>query len=304
MLEIRNQLEKFGLKIARDDGSEYALYCPFHNNTDTPAFSINKKTGLWQCFNPSCGKSGSINSLAKYLGVDGNYVRDYSIEEIEDSLHVEAEEEAENWEEAMERIAINYNSREVDKVDYLIQRGIHSTTLQHFEVGYSEKKELIVIPARDEHYQLVGFIGRRINTEIKPKYRYSKGFPRKDILFNLNNAKHYDSVIIVEGSLDAMKIHQAGFPNVVATLGANVTNEHVSLLNSYFNEIIIFHDNDEPGEAMRRRIYSQCPRKEIRLVEYESDDVKDAGDMGEAAIRNMVRNSIDFLSWSFSNFEV
>jgi DNA primase len=303
MFNVKQELEKLGLNVARDDGQEYALYCPFHHNTDSPAFSINKKTGLWCCFNPDCNQSGSLSSLSAKLGGTFHEHREIDIDDILQSLNDSdeelQEEVAEDWEEAMERVSINYDSNETEKLDYLVNRGFHLSTLKHFGVGYSEKKGVIVIPARDEHYRLKGFIGRHTDEKIKPKYKYSKGFPRKGVLFNLNNAKHYGTAIVVEGSLDAMMVHQAGFPNVVATLGANVTDEHIQLLNHYFNEIIIFYDNDDPGRKMRDRICQECPMKELRLVIY-GNDAKDPGDLTVDQIRDMITDSVDYLSWSFN----
>lgn len=305
MLDVKEELEKLGLSVARDDGDEYALFCPFHINKNSPAFSINKRTGLWKCFNPDCDQSGSLVGLSKRLGGDLHVHREITDEEILDNLlYAEKEEEQEDWGEAMERVSIDYRSDEIDKLDYLIQRGFHPMTLKHFGVGFSEKKNMIVIPARDDKYRLVGFIGRAIDPNAKPKYRYSKSFPRKDILFNLNNAKHYSSVIVVEGSLDAMSIHQAGFPNVVATLGANVTDEHIKLLNSHFNEIIIFYDNDQPGHSMRDRIIKECPMKQVMVVNYGNLEAKDPGDLEADQIADMIAGSIDVLSWIFNESPV
>lgn len=300
MLDVKAELEKLGLHIARDDGNEYALNCPFHNNMNSPAFSINKKTGLWKCFNPECDQSGNLSRLSSRLGGDYHIHREISDDEI---LALLAEEELtpeEDWNEAMERVSIDYRSDDIDKLDYLIKRGFHPMTLKHFEVGFSEKKGMLVIPARNEKYHLIGFIGRATDPNAKPKYRYSKEFPRKGVLFNLNNAKHYESVIVVEGSLDAMAVHQAGFPNVVATLGANVTDEHIQLLNSYFNEIIIFYDNDEPGFKMRDRIIRECSQKTIYVVDYGKLDAKDPGDLSGEQIAAMVGGAVDILSWVFN----
>jgi DNA primase len=239
MLNITEYIESKGVQVIRDDGKELACYCPFHSNMDTPAFYVNKVTGLWICFNPSCGKTGSLRDLMQFFGDHGKIVRDYSLDDIQKNLlYSDIVYEDNTWDEALDEIRVDLPD-ESDKVKYLIDRGFSVETLSYFDIGFSPSKKRIVIPARNERHKVVGFIGRTTNPDVQPKYLYSKGFPRKDILFNLNNAKRYDSCIIVEGSLDAMKIHQAGFPNVVASLGATITDNHMKLMSKYFDTIII-----------------------------------------------------------------
>jgi DNA primase len=302
MLDIFSYLESKGVQIIRDDGSELACYCPFHNNLDTPAFYVNKKTGLWICFNPSCGKTGSVRDLMEFFGDHGKFVRDYSIDEIDLNLSFIDKENKEDhsWELVLEEIAVHL-PEESYKLQYLLDRSFTIETLEHFGVAFSQAKKRIVIPARDERHLVVGFIGRTIDPEVQPKYLYSKGFPRKDILFNLNNAKRYDSCIVVEGSLDAMKIHQAGFPNVVASLGASITKQHIEKLNKYFDKIIIFSDNDIAGFSMRDIIINGLYHKDLKIVQFEDPDIKDPGDMNDEQIASHINNSIDFFTWSFDN---
>jgi DNA primase len=302
MLDIFSYLESKGVQIIRDDGSELACYCPFHNNLDTPAFYVNKKTGLWICFNPSCGKTGSVRDLMEFFGDHGKFVRDYSIDEIDLNLSFIDKENKEDhsWELVLEDIAVNL-PEESYKLQYLLDRSFTIETLEHFGVAFSQAKKRIVIPARDERHLVVGFIGRTVDPDVQPKYLYSKGFPRKDILFNLNNAKRYDSCIVVEGSLDAMKIHQSGFPNVVASLGASITKQHIEKLNKYFDKIIIFSDNDTAGFSMRDIIINGLYHKDLKIVEFEDPDIKDPGDMNDEQIASHINNSIDFFTWSFDN---
>lgn len=302
MVDIPSYIESRGVQIIRDDGAELACYCPFHNNLDTPAFYINKKTGLWICFNPSCGKTGSLRDLMEFFGDHGQIIRDYSLTEIEQNLSfIDSDKSADySWEQVLDEISIDFSS-ESHKLQYLVDRGFSIETLEYFGVAYSETKKRIVIPARDEKHFVIGFIGRSIDGEVQPKYLYSKGFPRKDILFNLNNAKRYDSCIVVEGSLDAMRVHQAGFPNVVATLGASVTKQHIEKLSRYFDKIIIFSDNDQAGYTMRDIIINGLYFKDLKIVVFDNPDIKDPGEMSDTEISDHINNSVDFLGWSFEN---
>lgn len=300
MHDITAYVESKGLQVIRDDGAELACYCPFHSNMDTPAFYINKKTGLWICFNPSCGKTGSLRDLMEFFGDHGKIVRDYSLNEIEENLLYKHSDEDEGWDQVLESISVDYEN-DSSKLNYLINRGFSIDTLEYFGIAFSETKRRIVIPARDEKHKVVGFIGRAISDDVQPKYLYSKGFPRKNILFNLNNAKRFDSCIIVEGSLDAMKVHQSGFPNVVSSLGATITKEHISMLASNFDTIIVFSDNDGAGNAMRSEIIANLNDKNLKIVDFTDSSFKDPGDMTSEQIAYYISNATDYFTWSFKD---
>lgn len=298
MFNVMKYLEDHGVDVVREDGLELACYCPFHANADSPAFYINKKTGLWICFNPGCGKRGSMRDLMEHFGDQRSFVKDVEYDDILDMLREDPDHEVdEGWEDTLEKITVQFPEQR-NKVAYLLERGFSEETMEYFGVGYSSTKERIVIPVRNEHFKTIGFIGRSTNDVIQPKYLYSKGFPRKEVLFNLNNAKKYPWVIVVEGSLDVFKVHQAGLPNVVATLGAAVTKEHVILLNKYFDKIVIFSDNDFAGYVMRDHIIEGCKQKEIKIVEYPEGE-HDPGGMDEDLIVTLVSKARDYFAWLF-----
>ena len=291
-----------------ETATEYSVYCPFHNNTDTPALYINKNSGLWICFNPACGKKGNIHKLAEYFGVaiSTKFVKkDISVDELISSL-VQHHEHISygDWDEALDRIAIDYDDiANVTKLEYLIDRGFDLEVLEHFEIGFSERQGRVVIPCRDDVFKLVGFIGRAIRQDQNPRYRYSDGFPKASVLFNLNNAKFYSDVFVTEGSLDAIRVHQAGFPNVVATLGSNVNRQQIDLLNRYFDNIIIMSDADDAGRAMKKLIVDGCKTKNIYVVSYP-EGIKDPGEMSSDQIVSAIDLKMDYLDWLFMSTAV
>jgi DNA primase len=250
------------------------------------------KTGLWQCFNPSCGKKGNFRHL--YKQVTGKpFGKDIKLDHVALQNNIDRElnyEEAEKEQLNISDIEIDYsNEDDLVKLLTLHERGLEYNILEHFEVGYSIAKDRVVIPVRDAQYKAVGFIGRAIKSEQEPRYLYNKGFKRADVLFNIQNAKQYSSCIIVEGSIDAMFIHQAGFPNVVATLGSKISDYQYKLMKRYFDSIIVFSDNDEAGEQMKRDILFACSGKDLYTVELPADK-KDAGEMTQEEIINTLTN--------------
>lgn len=289
---IRELFDNYNIHIHNEGMNEVTIFCPFHKNLHSPAFYINVKTGLWQCFNPSCGKKGNFRQLYKQI-TGKPFTKDIKLDHLALKNAIDRDlnyEEGEKEQLNISDVEIDYsNQDEVNSLLTFIERGLSIKTLEYFEIGYSTKKERIVIPVRDAQYKLVGFIGRAVSTEQEPRYLYNKGFKRADVLFNIQNAKQYDSCIVVEGSVDAMFIHQSGFPNVVATLGSKVSEYQYKLLRRYFDKIIIFSDNDEAGEQMKHDILDACSGKELYTVTLP-EDRKDAGDMTETEIKLTLTN--------------
>jgi DNA primase len=198
---------------------------------------------------------------------------------------------------------------------YMLDRGFSDSTMAHFQVGYSLKKNLVAVPIHDWDGNPVGVIGR---TLIGKRFENSERVPTRKTLFNLHRAKKTgEKVIVVESSMDAMRIHQAGFPFVVATCGGFFTEAHQQLLNRYFNEIIIMTDNDDPdklrtlncnkcantcsghnpGRALGDKIVNTMRHKRIRWATYDygviyPHNAKDAGDMTEEEIQKCIGGAI------------
>ncbi|NDB56842.1 toprim domain-containing protein [bacterium] len=288
--DIESFLEEYHLDIHSSSGSEYIIFCPFHKNVNTPSFYINSVTGLWQCFNPSCGKKGNFRQLYRHV-TGRSFESKIKLDPVELQSVIDAGFIVQQEKDIdISTIGIDYNNiDEIKKVQQFIDRGLSFKTLQYFEIGFSEIKNRIVIPVRNHQYKIVGLIGRAISKEQEPRYLYNKGFKRADVLFNIQNAKHYTDVIVVEGSVDAMKVYEAGFPNVVATLGAQVSNYQASLLRKYFDSITIFSDADEAGNAMRDAIIDLCRGKKIYSAQISSG-CKDPGDMNTEEITKNINN--------------
>jgi len=139
------------------------------------------------------------------------------------------------------------------------------------------------------------------------KFKNSTNLPKNKTLFNIHRAKKIgDHVIIVESSFDAIRIHQSGFPNVVATLGGHISTDNINLLNRYFNKIIIMTDADQAGRELGISISNKLKNKDILWASYSygkiyPHDAKDAGDMSEEEIKICIKNAvsdIEYKSWN------
>tara|TARA_Y100001949_G_scaffold85285_1_gene72035 strand:- start:1198 stop:2082 length:885 start_codon:yes stop_codon:yes gene_type:complete len=289
LADLQTLLSRANVNIQSQGIEEISIYCPFHRNVDSASCYINTKTGLWQCFNPSCGAKGNYRQLHRRLlneEVSEKNVVDPQTLKFKLNKALTQDEELEL---SMDNLILDYEEDSY-KLETLLSRGFELDTLKYFEIGFSDKKQRIVIPVRDGSYKIVGMIGRATREGQEPRYLYTTGFKRAKVLFNLCNAKQYDSVIVTEGSLDAMKVHQAGFPNTVATLGSKISEMQFLYLRKCFNEIIIFSDNDVAGEAMKCSIMVSCRGWKIRQVDYP-DGRSDPGDMTVDEISQAVSNS-------------
>lgn len=117
---------------------------------------------------------------------------------------------------------------------------------------YDYFRNRIMFPIFNIRGDVVGFGGRVIDNSL-PKYLNSpetKIFNKSNILYGLNFARkniNNRQMILVEGYMDVIALHQAGFKNVVASLGTSLTKYHGQLLKKYCDEIIICFDGDTAG---------------------------------------------------------
>lgn len=289
--DITDLFQAQNIHIQSNNGIEMNVFCPFHKNQNSAAMYINVRTGLWQCFNPSCGKKGNFRQLyfhltGKVFGKNPKLDKFALQQELESYTHVVKIPNLIN----LDDVSIDYDN-DSGLLSTMIERGLDIDTLKYFEIGFSKNKNRVVIPVRSVNYELVGFIGRAIDPDQEPRYLYNKGFKRADHLFNLQNAKRYSECIVVEGSIDCMFVHQSGFPNVVATLGAAVPATQITLMRKYFDKIIVFSDNDDAGVAMRRGIIEQCVGKEISVA-YIPEGFKDPAEMPKEKIQETIQKAI------------
>jgi hypothetical protein len=221
---------------------------------------------------------------------------------------------------------------------YMRGRGFDDDTLKYFGIAYSKARSLVAVPmyavGKEE---CVGVIGRKLDEKV---FENSKGLPRRFVPWNFQNArKAGDTVIICESSFDAMKIHQAGYANVIALLGGSLSIWQEDMINRTFSKIIIMTDFDnkryEPncakckrkniylceghraGREFGRTIAEKFPNKKIMWAAYDDTCVyptwplegvrdkpaKDATDMTDNEIRQCLKNAISNFQYSRWNIE-
>jgi len=139
----------------------------------------------------------------------------------------------------------------------------------------------VMFPIMDIHNRVIGF-GGRVMGEGEPKYLNSpetRIFDKSRNLYGMNIARtsRRPNIIVCEGYLDVIALHQAGFSNAVASLGTAFTSQHASLLKRYTNEVLLTYDSDNAGiKAALRAIpilkEAGLSAKIIRMAPYKDPD--------------------------------
>jgi DNA primase len=124
--------------------------------------------------------------------------------------------------------------------------------------GYYDRfRERVIFPITNPKGNVIGFGGRVFHeaTEGQPKYLNSPETPifrKGNFLFGLSHAKeairHQNRAIIVEGYLDVIQAHQAGFRNTVASLGTALTKEQAKMIKRFAGEVVLAYDADTAGQ--------------------------------------------------------
>lgn len=123
---------------------------------------------------------------------------------------------------------------------------------------YDKFRSRLVLPVFDVRGEIVGFTSRILPDLEGAKYLNSPDtvcFKKSQQVYALNFAKttKRPNLILVEGNIDVITLHQAGFDNVVATMDTALTAEHVRILSRYTKELVICYDNDETGKKSTNR---------------------------------------------------
>ena len=163
-------------------------------------------------------------------------------------------------EETMRKFGLGYSDRAGGGLyRYLKAKGYPDDRLREsglFNVDerhgmYDKFWNRVIFPIMDVNNRAIGF-GGRVMGDAKPKYLNSpetKIFDKSRNLYGLNIARttRKKYLILCEGYMDVISMHQAGFTNAVASLGTALTSGHASLLKRYTQEVLLLYDSDEAG---------------------------------------------------------
>jgi DNA primase len=241
--------------------------CPIHRGRRDDSFRVHLAKNIFQCF--ACQAHGNVLDfvaameqcslreaalrLQQWFGIRTAGLRLYPAAAGMQKGELVRKEEGSN-------LPLRFTLTGVEeKHPYLAQRGIDPATAAEFGVGFYPGPGLmsrrIVIPIRNLHGQLVAYAGRALD-DRPPKYKLAAGFRKALELFNLQRATATGAriVIVVEGYFDCMRVHQAGFPCVVALMGSSLSAAQEYALRRHFEDIVLMLDGDAAGQAASETI--------------------------------------------------
>ena len=164
---------------------------------------------------------------------------------------------------------------------------------------YDAFRNRLMFPVIDVRGNVIGFSGRILG-DGEPKYLNSPEtlvFNKSRNLFALNLAKKSKSgyIILSEGNIDVVSLHQAGFDSAVASLGTSLTPEQARLISRYTNEVIIAYDNDGAGLKASQRAIGIMEKLDIKVRVLRMNGAKDPDEYiktkGPEAFRKLLEGS-------------
>ncbi len=170
---------------------------------------------------------------------------------------------------------------------------------------YDAFRKRLMFPVIDVRGNVIGFSGRILG-DGEPKYLNSPEtlvFNKSRNLFALNLAKKSKSgyIILSEGNIDVVALHQAGFDSAVASLGTSLTPEQARLISRYTNQVIIAYDSDAAGVKASQRAISILEKLDLKVKVLRMSGAKDPDEFiklkGADAFRNLLEaseNQVDY----------
>ena len=145
--------------------------------------------------------------------------------------------------------------------------------------AYDRFRNRVMFPIIDVRGNVIAFGGRALDDK-GAKYLNSSDtivFKKSKNVFALNFAKtsKLPGLILAEGYMDVIAIHQAGFDNAVATLGTSLTEEQARLISQYADKVVLAYDSDGPGQAATKRALNIFDEVGVKVTVLSMTGAKD-----------------------------
>lgn len=180
-----------------------------------------------------------------------------------------------SWSDLYDYLKKTYNSEEIEKAGLIKKK-------ENGSEYYDRFRGRIMFPIFDSSGRIIAFSGRIFKEDDKSaKYINSPEtelFSKSKILYGYNRAKFsirkLNFSIVVEGQMDLLASHQAGFTNTTALSGTTLTQEQISLLNRMSNNIVLAFDSDNAGIASsgKSAVMALASGMDVKVVYLEQGD--------------------------------
>ena len=213
--------------------------------------------------------------------------------------------------ETIVKFGLGYSDKYSNNLyQYLRKKGYRDEELK--ETGlftFDEKRGVtdkfwnrVMFPIMDANNRVIAF-GGRVMGDAKPKYLNSpetKVFDKSRNLYGLNAARasRKDYMLICEGYMDVISLHQAGFHNAVAALGTAFTSRHASLIKRYVKEVVLTFDSDGAGIKAAQRAIPYLRQSGLAIKVLNMNPYKDPdefiGALGPEAYEERIRKATNY----------
>lgn len=308
--EVEDYLELSGL---------FVCSCPIHDGDNQSAWNINidrdsEHYGMWFCNTKFCHKQkgSDIISFVNMM-LDKKRNKKHSFTEVlkfiedftKDVVETFTKSKQDNFNSIIEKnkrasFHTKFTRNDIRRrlkipAKYYLSRepSFSAETLDRFDVGLcdDERSEMfnrVVFPIYDEtNTYFVGCVGRTVCGD-SIKWKVKKGFNKANYLYNYGYAvkESSDTIIIVEGQGDVMRLHEAGINNVVGLFGCHLSDSQEYLLQrTGALNIVIMTDNDNAGNDCRIDI-----RNKLKHFYNIYDIVPTKKDVGEMTVEEINRD--------------
>lgn len=318
-------IDLFEASELRRAGKEFVARCPWHDDR-RPSLTVSPQRNRVHCFVCNRG-SDAIGWLQEQQGLSFQeavleLARRCGLNAAADDPEAQARFE-QQWRERRQLQTQRRQQRaqchqallqELEHggatADYLRARGISAQTARTWQLGGGGGR--LLIPLNDCSGQTVAFCGRATGTQ-QPRYRNSPCdllFQRNAVVFGLDQAaaaiRREGTALLVEGPLDVIQLHQAGFGNAVACLGTSVSPLQLQLLQRHgLKQLQIAFDGDDAGQAATERLLEQLLPQLLAgglsasVVQFlqgqDADGLLRKG--GKAALEGLIATASHWLEW-------
>lgn len=285
------------------------VFCPNpeHENTRTPAFQINLQRPFVHCFG-ECGISGTYESaIAMITGTTRRQARReilkhsrIAVVDGSSELHHSSPKKKPTPQVLLDR----YSYLPPVAVDYLEARGLVAESVAKWELGWNPESKRITLPARDERGRVAFIIERAIKANVQPRYLYPEGSgeAKKALLYGacLLDKKRIrsDGIVIVEGSFDAIKLHQHTLTNTVSILGARLHAQQARQIMALRpKRVFLMLDRDGTGVWGIQRAWMLLRSEAVFVCRYRGQ-VSDPDQMTKEDAEISLAHALPYPKWN------
>jgi len=159
---------------------------------------------------------------------------------------------------------------------------------------YDRFRNKLMFPVIDVKGDILGF-GSRVLDNSKPKYVNSPDtivYNKRRSLYGIHAAKNTKrpNIILCEGNIDVLTLHQAGFDNAVASMGTSLTLEQTKLIDRYVHEVVLCYDNDPAGIKATQRAIGLLENSEIKVKVLRLPDVMENGQPVKVDVDDFIKS--------------